>query len=124
MCIHMITGLAGRRTRTRTCKSGHRCLLGAMTRQLNDCLSQPCSDESDQTLSSTENQTIAYWDNDSLVVILIVLFPVCFTLLCLPLCVLYYVYELDFKLHALTVRLCSLYSRGCQTTRGRINISR
>jgi hypothetical protein len=57
-------------------------------------------------------------------IIFIFLFPFFFTLLCIPLCVFYYIYEFDFKIHGLIIHILSICNRCYETKRKRINISR
>lgn len=50
--------------------------------------------------------------------IFIILFPLLFTLICLPLCLLYYIYEIDFKIHAWFMYGFSQCNQCCETTDG------
>lgn len=43
--------------------------------------------------------------------------PLIFMLICLPMWIFYYVYEIDFKMHASFIRLCSIWTRRDQQHR-------
>ena len=75
--------------------------------ETKDCYAGSCVDE--QFNLSKEN----HWR-----LIFIILFPLLFTLICLPLCLLYYIYEIDFKIHAWFMYGFSQCNQCCETTDG------
>lgn len=92
-------------------------------KELSHCFLQSCL-----TSSTLKKHIILHANNhvpidEYWIVLAILVFPCLLTFLCVPICVLYYVYEIDFKLHASTSQLYSLCQKYCEIKRRRINMS-
>jgi len=109
--------MIGRIVRTRSCKSDRQCLIDSFSTQSNSCFTNSCTNDYEKHVKhkSIENKFN---------IIFIFIFPVFFTFLCIPLCVFYYIYEFDFKIHALTIHILSIRNRHYEMKRRRINIDR
>ncbi|CAF2400224.1 unnamed protein product [Rotaria sp. Silwood2] len=119
----------GRIVRTRSCKSDRQCLIGSYSTQTDYCFIKSCTTNNDRKhLNILEDNIISHTIDHKLIrnnlnIIFIFIFPFFFTLLCIPLCVYYYIYECDFKIHALTIYILSLCNRHCEAKKRRINTS-
>ncbi len=123
---HLI--IIGRTVRIRSCKPNRQCLIGSLSSQSINCFANSCTINYRKKLNMIENNIMTHSPDykstkNNLNIIFIFLFPFLFTLLCIPLCVLYYIYELDFKIHALTIHILSKCQRHDETKGKRINIS-
>lgn len=117
-CYHPLLNheIFGHVIRKRSCKFNRRCSMESNGIEMKDCQTGSCPDE-----HSNQNHER---------LIFIILFPLVFTLICLPLCLLYYIYEIDFKTHAWFMYGFSQCNQCCKTTssnnrrrgRRRINI--
>ena len=83
--------------RTRSCKPDRPCLSDSDSIEATKCYAKSCPNA-----PSMAN------------LIFIFLFPLLFTLVAVPLCVFYYFYEFDFKLHRVMIYLSSVCQRCCE----------
>lgn len=122
----MRLSIIGYAVRNRFCKPNRRCLTGSVSTQSNYCFLGPCTKYHGQNSSVMPDPMIENTHEYKLInkdfqFIFIFIFPVFFISLCLPLCVFYYIYELDFKIHMITSQTLSMCNRHFDTKRRRIN---
>lgn len=117
--------MIGRIIRTRSCKSYQQCLINSHSMESDYCFADACIDNYQKQFNrkSIINNDHRFIHNQYHVIFLF-MFPICFTLICLPLCIYYYVYEFDFKFHALTVHILSICNRYFARPTTNININR
>ncbi len=115
--------IIGRIVRIRSCKSDRQCLIGSISTQSDYCFTNSCIIDDQKPLNTIRITTLDYQSTENhFHLLFIFLFPLFFTLFCLPLCIFYYIYECDFKIHALILHLVSQCNR-CSQMKRRINIS-
>lgn len=122
--------LLGHLIRKRFCKRDHHCSIDSDSIQTKDCYVGSCPNDY-SNLSFFSDWSTSQSQANQFKSIFIFFFPLVFTLICLPLCIIYYIYEMDFKIHACFMYGFGQWNRCCEITtngnrnrrrRGRINI--
>ena len=110
--------LSGHSIRKRSCKTDNRCSIDSNLIETKDCYVNSCmNDHSNLSKKNLFSDWPQYQSNDKYFKsFFIFLFPFLFTLICLPLCILYYIYEMDFKIHACFMYGFAQCNRCCETT--------
>ena len=97
--------IVGRAVRIRSCH-GHQDWSGPQ--QVQSCSMKPCPE------TTTTDEPISR--RPSRPALAFLCFPLLFTFVCLPVCIFYYMYEWDFRLHACIVLLSSSLRRRVNTS--------
>ncbi|CAF1008969.1 unnamed protein product [Rotaria sordida] len=116
----------GRIVRRRSCKSDRQCLIDSFSIQSDYCFMKSCINNDRKYVNIIENNIKSNSIDHKLIhnnlnIIFIFIFPFFITLICIPLCIYYYIYECDFKIHALTIYILSICNRHCKMKNRRIN---
>lgn len=116
----------GRMIRKRSCKTNRQCLVDLFSIESTSCFMNFCLNNSEKHLKRVKDNISQQSIEKNFYIIFIFIFPLFFTILCLPLCLFYYIYEFDFKIHALLIYVLSQCNRiyEIKRRRRRINISR
>lgn len=111
--------ILGYMIRTRSCKSNHQCLIDLFSTQRTTCFNRSCFEKpSNEIKTNMISHSISEQTIENHFYIRFI-----FILLCFPLCIFYYLYELDFKMYALIIYILSEYNKFYEIKSQRININ-